>query len=113
MERRDRRGKMRAVGTAMIVFGRRLTPEHVRLRLRLGRIDQTAVGPRARRFGHVCFLDLARSKNMKDALAGRQEIVGNDTSMTTPPHALRAHDRASPRVPEFAKMRESFTKIVA
>jgi hypothetical protein len=71
------------------------------------------VGLQSRRSGHVRFVHVARPENVKHALAGRDEVVGDDPSVTAPPNSFRAHDSAAPRVPELAQMQEPITKMIA
>jgi len=77
----------------------------------IGGIDQITVGLQSRRGGHVRYV--ARSENVKHALAGREEVVGDNPSVTAPPHGFRAHYPAAPRVPELAQVQEPVTKLIA
>jgi hypothetical protein len=90
-----------------------LSLENIVLRWLLGGIDQITVGLQSRRGGHARFFHVARSENVKHALAGREEVVGDDPSVTAPPHGFRAHDSATPRVSELAQIREPITKMIA
>jgi hypothetical protein len=44
--------------------------------------------------GHQGFLDLPRPHDVEHALSRREQIIGNDPPMASPPNALRAHDGA-------------------
>src|SRR4029077_16269757 len=98
-----------------IVLRKRWLPsfEHVALCWLLGCVDQVTVGLHSRRGGDVRFFYMVGSENVKHLLPCRQQVVGDDASVTAPPHGFRAHDRAAPRMPELAQMREPVTKIIA
>src|SRR5947209_19162810 len=109
---------MLAVGPRMLVSatgtganpGICLSLEHVALCRRFGSIEQPAVHLQSRRFGHLRLVDMARSQDVKHALSGRKEIVGNDAPVTAPPHRLRAHDGAALRMACLAQAREPLMK---
>jgi hypothetical protein len=58
-------------------------------------IDKGRSGGQSSCGRHGGLLDLTWSKNVKDRLAGIQQIVGDDAAMTTPPQRLGAQDSAA------------------
>jgi hypothetical protein len=46
---------------------------------------------------HVCLPKVLAPENVEDRLAGGDQIVGDDPSVASPPHCLRANDRCSGR----------------
>jgi hypothetical protein len=56
-------------------------------------IAQRALGDDART-GRERRRDLTRSHDVLDTRPTRQQVIGDDPAMTTPPHRLGAHDRA-------------------
>src|SRR5262249_42674878 len=69
-------------------------------------ISQRTVRPRFCCIGHPRRLDAILAENVEHGLAGGDQIVRNDAPVTSPPHRLRAHDRAAPFMPERAQPRE-------
>src|ERR1700732_3849276 len=66
-------------------------------RSKIGRIGQYVVWPRFRVFRDTRLLDVTWTENVKDRVAGGDQIIGNDPSVTAPPKSLSAHDCASLR----------------
>ena len=56
-------------------------------------------------------IDVPRTEDMADDLVAREEVVGDDPSMASPPHALRAHDRDAPRATLGAELIEGASEI--
>ncbi len=67
-------------------------------RSKIGRIGQYVIWPRFRAFRDTRLLDVTWTENVKDRVAGGDQIIGNDPPVTAPPKSLGAHDRASLRV---------------
>ena len=83
------------------------------MRWRLGGIEEATIGLRSCRGRYVGFFHVVRSQNMKYALAGCQQVVGDDSSVTAPPQGFRAHDCAVAFVSELAQKRETLKELVA
>lgn len=65
-------------------------------RLRLfGGISDSSVVVYDRAGSQVCLIDVRTPEYVEYALTRRQEIVGDDPAVATPPDGFRAHDGAS------------------
>jgi len=49
-------------------------------------------------------LEMIASKNMKYGFTGRDQIIGDDPPMTTPPYCFGAHNCAPSVAPQFAEL---------
>src|SRR5262245_32156464 len=61
----------------------------------VGRIDQCTRRARLGRNRRLRRFDVAGTKDMKHALAGSDQVVGDDAPMAAPPESFRAHDSAA------------------
>ena len=57
--------------------------------------------------------NVVRTENVKDGLAGGDQMVGDDPAMAAPPQGLGAHDRAPRRFSEATEFAEAGSKCVA
>jgi hypothetical protein len=55
-------------------------------------------------------LNVVLAQDMKNRLAGCNQVVGDDPSMASPPYGFRAHDSAAPRMPQVAQLGKSGTE---
>lgn len=56
--------------------------------------------------------DIIRAENMKNRLALREQIVGDDAAMATPPNRFRTHISETMPSPEIDEFRQSFAEIL-
>src|SRR6185437_7106561 len=68
---------------------------------RFGRIGEHSIEVWPGALSQTCRHDLARPKDVKDLLAGGEQVVRNDTAVTPPPHRLGTHHGAAPDAAEF------------
>src|SRR5690349_439425 len=69
--------------------------------------------PELRGARHLRLLDLTGPENVKDGLAGGDQVVGDDPPVTPPPQSFRTHDRAALGVAQFAQLVEPNVKVLA
>ena len=79
----------------------------------LGRVDQRVVRPGGRAVCHSGGMDLARPENVDHQLSGRDQIVGNDPAMTSPPECLSAHDCTRFFITQFAQFAYPRFELIA
>jgi hypothetical protein len=65
---------------------------------KIGRISQYVIWPRFRALRDTRLLNVIWTENVKDRVAGGDQIIRNDPPVTAPPKSLGAHDCASLRV---------------
>src|SRR5262245_3878062 len=74
-------------------------------------VSQRHVGCGPGRAGEAGRLDAIPPQDVKHGLACREQIVGNDAAVTSPPHGLGAHDRAAPFMAQNAQPGEPGTEF--
>src|SRR3569623_847847 len=78
-----------------------------------GGIHHRVARPHAGAGRHFCRLDLPRTQDVKDLFALREQIIGDDAAVASPPHRFRAHDGAAPLFTDFQKPHEAFMESLA
>ena len=68
------------------------------------RIYERAVWATNGSLRHVRWLRSSFRENVDHRFAGGDKVVGDDPTVTSPPHSLGAHDGASLRMPELPKL---------
>ena len=72
-----------------------------------GGIDDGPVATHDRARCQVCLIDVRSPEDVHHALSRREEIVGDDPPVATPPDGFRAHDRASVLSALLSKSRQA------
>src|SRR3569623_3691574 len=78
-----------------------------------GGIHHRVARPHAGAGRHFCRLDLPRTQDVKDLFALREQIIGDDAAVASPPPRFRAHDGATPLRAEFQKLLEALMEGLA
>ena len=112
-------GRSRVRKSGRRKLGRLIRPTRARTlsvfcfdRLCCGRIYERPVGQHMRAERKLRGIDLTAPHDVHDRNALRQQIVGNDAAVATPPHGFSTHDRAATVTGERSELVQSCSESV-